>query len=660
MVTQTALEEYAQALRLGQKEYKELLAAGKNPHPAVLEELLPEYAAESIFDVGLVDIPTERIVGTKTAARTTAFTASFRPLLDQKTEFGTKWVNLCKAHLSDTGITDPIECYEYLGNFYVQEGNKRVSVLRHFDAPRIPGNVKRVLPAKSEEPRIKAYYEFLDFYKISKLYTVQFRRPGDYAKLLSHLGKHSEDVWTEEERRNFSAYFHYFRDAFFSVKAAAADILPEEALLLWLTLYPFQDIGSLSGAQLKKSIQDMWEDMVASANKEDAVKVQTRAEDTSKTNFVSRIVSGLDILHVAFVHQLEASRSAWVTGHEEGRKHIEAVFGDKIQVRSYFGANSQEAADALIEQAVLEGAQVVFTTAPPLSRATLKAAVKYPKVRFLNCSVDQPYSSIRTYYGRIYEAKFITGAIAGAMANDDRIGYIASYPIFGVTASINAFALGAQMTNPRAQIELRWSCVEGTPQADFFADGIRVVSNRDAPTQKDMDQDFCNYGTYLMDSMGDLIPLVSPLWVWGKFYEFAIRSILAGGLKREKGVSTALNYWLGMDSGVIGVEYTDRLPEGVRQMAKLLEKGLQDATLDPFLRKIVAQDGSVKSDGTHLFTPEELLRMDWLCDNVVGSIPPFEEILPISQNMVRELGLYRDAIPTEKETRHHEDLDHLR
>jgi hypothetical protein len=52
--------------------------------------------------------------------------------------------------------------------------------------------------------------------------------------------------------------------------------------------------------------------------------------------------------------------------------------------------------------------------------------------------------------------------------------------------------------------------------------------------------------------------------------------------------------------------------------------------------------------------------MDWLCENVVGKIPPFEDILPISQNMVRELGLYRDTIPTEKEKRHHEDFDHLR
>ena len=659
MNTQIALDEYAQALRKGQKEYRELLMAGKNPHPAVLDEILPEVAGYSVLDMGLVDIPAERIVGTKTAGRITAFTASFHPLLEQKTEFAIKWVNLCKAHLGETGICDPIECFEYLGYFYIQEGNKRVSVLRHFDAPRISGVVKRIVPQQSDDPRIKAYYEFIDFYKVSRLYTVQFRRPGDYAKLLSYMGKKSTEVWTEEERRTFNAYFHYFRDAFQSLNTRD-DVLPEEALLLWLKLYPFQDLGQLTGAQLKKSLIALRDDVISTALKEDSLQVKTKAESEGKGSLVSRIVSVLDQLDVAFVHQLEASQSAWVMGHEEGRAHIEQVFGNQIKVRSYFGANSPEETDRLIEQAVQDGAQVVFTTAPPLSRATLKAAVKYPKVRFLNCSVDQPYSSIRTYYGRIYESKFITGAIAGAMAQNDRIGYIASYPIFGVAASINAFALGAQLTNPRAQIELRWSCVEGTPQADFFADGIRVVSNRNAPTQSKMYLDFCNYGTYLMDGRGDLIPLGTPIWVWGKFYEFAIRSILAGGWKKEKGVSTALNYWLGMDSGVIGVNLSDKLPEGVRQMALILEKGLRDGTLDPFLRKIVAQDGTVKNDGTRRFTPGDLLKMDWLCSNVVGAIPPFEEILPVSQNMVRELGLYRDSIPAEKEGKPRENLSHLR
>ena len=659
MLTQTALDEYALAQKLGQKEYRELVTAGKSAAPLVLDEILPEISTETVLDVGLVEIPAERIVGTKTAGRITAFTPSFRPLLDSKSEFGMKWINLCIAHLGDTGITDPIECYEYLGNFYVQEGNKRVSVLRHFGAPRIPGNVRRVMPKPSDDPRIKAYYEFIDFYKATKLYSIQFRRPGDYAKLLGFVGKKPGEVWTEEERRTFHSYYHYFLEAFASLNIRD-DVLPEEALLLWLTVYPFQDLGQLSTALLKKTLIALRDDMIASSLKEEALKVQTKAQDEGRSSLVSRIYSVLDQLDVAFIYQLEPEKSIWVSGHDEGRQHIEEVFGNRIKVRTYVGANTPEKTEELLEEAVRDGAEVVFTTAPPMSRATLKAAVKYPKVRFLNCSVDQPYSSIRTYYGRIYESKFITGAIAGAIANDDRIGYIAAYPILGVPASINAFALGAQLTNPRAQIELRWSCLPGNPQQEFFDDGIRVVSNRTAPTQVKQYMDFCRYGTYLMDDNGGLIALGTPIWVWGKFYEFIIRSILSGGMQKEKGVSTALNYWLGMDSGVIGVEYSDRLPAGLRQLAKVLEQGLTDGTLDPFMRRIIAQDGTVKNDGTRKLSPDEMLRMDWLCENVVGRIPPFEEILPYSQTMVRELGVYRDQIATEKEKTAREDFDHLR
>ena len=163
-----------------------------------------------------------------------------------------------------------------------------------------------------------------------------------------------------------------------------------------------------------------------------------------------------------------------------------------------------------------------------------------------------------------------------------------------------------------------------------------------------------------MDDRGDLVPLASPIWVWGRFYEFVIRSIFAGGWKHDKGVSTALNYWLGMDSGVIGLSLSDKLPEGVRRMAKLLQRGLADYGVDPFFRRIVAQDGTVKNDGSRTFTPSQILHMDWLCDNVIGEIPSFEEILPVSQNMVRELGLYRDKIPPEKEAKPREDFNHLR
>ena len=227
-------------------------------------------------------------------------------------------------------------------------------------------------------------------------------------------------------------------------------------------------------------------------------------------------------------------------------------------------------------------------------------------------------------------------------------------------SSINAFALGAQLTNPRAQIDLRWSCLPGTHQSDFFADGIRVVSNRDLPTSSQMYLDFCSYGTYLLDEMGEMVPLGSPVWVWGKFYEFVVRSIFSGTWKNNKDPSTALNYWLGIDSGVIGVRLSDKLPEGVKKLAKYLQRSFADRSIDLFFRRIVSQDGTVKNDGSKTFTPDQILHMDWLCDNVIGSIPAFEDILPMAQPMVRELGIYRDTIPPVKEVNTLENPDHCR
>ena len=237
MGIEVGLDEYGHALKQGKKEVAELSSQGRPINPAVLDDILPDNSADVVQDLGLLEIPSNRIIGVKSAGRVTAFSPSFRPLLEPQSEFANKWANLCAAHLGDVGIRDPISCFEYLGNFYVQEGNKRVSVLRYFGAPRIPAMVRRIVPPRDDTPRIQAYYEFLDFFKASRLYAVQFRRPNDYAKLLAAVGKQPGERWTEEERRTFSAYYSYFLEAFGQLGDFSSDILPEEALLLWLQLY---------------------------------------------------------------------------------------------------------------------------------------------------------------------------------------------------------------------------------------------------------------------------------------------------------------------------------------------------------------------------------------------------------------------------------------
>ena len=145
----TGKEEYISALHLGQKEKKKREAEGLDPRPRVLDEELPEALQAQTVDLPPQEIPAELIVGTKSRGRMNVFSASFYPLAAEGSEFAAKWAALCEAHLSQTGIREAIECYEYLGEFFVAEGNKRVSVLRYFGAVRIPARIRRILPTRS-------------------------------------------------------------------------------------------------------------------------------------------------------------------------------------------------------------------------------------------------------------------------------------------------------------------------------------------------------------------------------------------------------------------------------------------------------------------------------------------------------------------------------
>ena len=633
-----ATEEYAKALKMGQKEVRDCRTKGRSVNPEVLHQLIGDVAADQSIRVGLVEIPAHRIVGTKTAGRISAFSPGFLPLLARDSEFAHKWIELCAAHLTE-GIRDPIVCYEYYGNFYVQEGNKRVSVLKYYESPRISGVVHRVMPEPSEDPRYKAYLEFLEFFKCTKMYDVQFTAPGCYARLCEAVGIPVGQVWTSDEIRRFRAYFQYFRDAFFALGGRELNVSPEHALLVFLEVYEYAELGNCSASELKEKLHKTWKNIEARAFQKPAVKTEPPS-GINPARLLSKMM-GADHLNVAFVHNRTEAASPWTRGHEAGRKYLEEALGKSVTCRSYFGADTPEHGEAILAEAIRDGAEVIFTTTPLMVASSLKISVEHPKVRILNCSLHMPYSTIRTYYPRVYEAKFITGAIAGAMTKNDRIGYVGTYPIHGEPAAINAFALGAQLTNPRAKIVLKWSCLKGNPTKELFDSGIRVISNRDAP---DNDRIYTDYGTYFYNEEGKAVALGTPVWKWGKFYEQVIEAITDGSWDADRS-KQAVNYWWGINSGVIDVALTAELPEGVRYLAELLRSRLRYGKLDPFFRPVRDQQGEYRNDGTHSFSPDELIHMDWLCENVIGHIPREEEVIPESRATVRLLGVFGEDVP---------------
>lgn len=85
-------------------------------------------------------------------------------------------------------------------------------------------------------------------------------------------------------------------------------------------------------------------------------------------------------------------------------------------------------------------------------RISNQFAAAYPKVKILNCSLNTNTGKLRTFYSRDFEIQLLLGLIAGALTQSHHIGYIASYPIYGTAANINAFAIGVAMVNPNAEI----------------------------------------------------------------------------------------------------------------------------------------------------------------------------------------------------------------
>lgn len=605
---------YRKALRLGQKDRKE--HGGETL--AVLEEERLDLAYREAL--GVVEIPLDLIAGTLTAARALSFSPHFLPLMEEGTEFAMKWAALSEAHLQE-GIRDPIQAVEYLGRYYVVEGNKRVSVLRYFGAVSIPGTVTRYVPYRT--PETEAYYEYLDFYRITGINFLRFERRGGYAALLEALGRAPGTPWSADDLQAFRNLYFMFREAYLRKGGDAEKVA--EALLVYLDVFGYE-------ASLRKLPREMDSDL-------DRLRPELRNRELGAgVALVTEDEPRVPLLHfseevcAAFVHDRMAHESAWVYAHELGRRDLEAAM--QVETLSYEGVT--EDADKVFADAVGKGANVIFVTSPLLSQAVVKAAVDFPQVKFLNCSLGLSYPSVRAYYARTYEAQYLLGAVAGALTANDRITYIADAPIYGTTADINAFALGARLVNPRARILLEWSQAEGTGSRSRISDaGVTYIGEMDRLSPYDAKNR--QPGLYLA---GEEHNFAIPLCRWGNIYIKIVRRILDGSWKNDARGASAVNYWWGLGSDAVDVLLSRRVPQGTRRLVGLVREALCSGRLHPFTGELAAQNGE-KQRFESAPSPEMLATMDWLADPVEGHIPTPEELTESGRELVRLQGIGR-------------------
>ena len=247
-----AQEQYAYARKKALKDSRHRRIKKQKAYLPSLDEYVDELKC-SVKELGNIEVPADLIVGTRTSMRQLSFAHNFMPLMEERSEFAAKWIRVCEYHLSDTGISEPPEAYEYLGKFYIGEGNKRVSVLKSYGAAFITLNVKRLLPEQSERNDIKLYYEFLEFYEHSKLYSLQFSRSGYYKRLNKYLGFEDDHEWTRKERIRLVGFYERLSAELTRKKISANHA---DCLVALLEMYTYDFLTQMTDKQLDKVISE--------------------------------------------------------------------------------------------------------------------------------------------------------------------------------------------------------------------------------------------------------------------------------------------------------------------------------------------------------------------------------------------------------------------
>lgn len=637
-------QDYARAKIRGDLAHYRAMIAGEQPYIVSLDSFLKDSNSLQQVDLGMMELPVESIVGTKTDSRQNAFAPNFMPLLDPKSEFGRKWSALYDSCVQD-GVRESIKVYEYLRKFYVQEGNKRVSVMRYLGIQQALAHVIRILPKNDGSKKIRLYYEFLSFYDVTHLYAFNFSFDGGYRRLAHALGQDLVHKWPENAVSNAKTEIYYFTRLLKAEGSAKLSITPSDAFLIYLRFYPAESLLNESEKMLRERIRRLWNEFLTAGEEDDLYLITDDSKiQEGSGGYVSIIpwcnkYTARHPLKTAFLYVGKTENSGWNYSHEFGRHYLESAFPDTVQTSAYDDLHTDEDIRHAIDEAVKAGNEVVITTSPAQAAETLKAAIHYPDIKFLNCAINLNYNAVRTYYGRMYEAKFLMGMIAASRAKNHKIGYHADYPLYGSIANINAFAIGAGMIDPSVKIYLKWSSVKDSAQAFLnIPKDIVIFSGRDSIIPSDPGRE---YGVYEKMPDGSVVNYGAPIWNWGVFYKDIIRTVLNGQweMRNVNHKNRSLAYWWGMNNHAIDVIISDKLPYYTRKLVDAARRDIINGTVTPFDGELHSQKGIIKrADDTRL-NNMDIITMSWLNDNVVGKIPPREDLNEKALNTVRVPGI---------------------
>ena len=310
-----------------------------------------------------------------------------------------------------------------------------------------------------------------------------------------------------------------------------------------------------------------------------------------------------------------AEGSGYTYTHDLGIQGMQQNLGlsDEQIVRKINVADTDAAATrTAIQECIDEGCNIIFTTSWGYMETTAEMAEEYPDIYF---SHGTGYMSngknFNNYFGRIYQARYLSGIVAGMNTETDKIGYVAAMDSENseVTGGIDAFALGIYSVNQDAEVYVKvtnsWFDPEGEKAAaqTLLDMGCDVIAQHcDTEYPQTLAQERGVYSIGYNSDMSKNAPdacLCSVIWNWSAYYTAAVQSVIDGTWDGS-------NYYGGMTENLVGITAlavfcADGTEEKVEEAKKQIlagENGVFDGVIETNTGETVGEAGKTLDDAT--------------------------------------------------------------
>ena len=337
---------------------------------------------------------------------------------------------------------------------------------------------------------------------------------------------------------------------------------------------------------------------------------------------VSSVFAAEKNVKVGFVFTGPIGDGGWTQEHNRGRLAIEEELGVETLYKESV-PNTQESKKVMRDM-IDQGANMIFATSFGYMDYMLEVAADNPDVAFFHAGGYKDAPNAVNYLGRMYQARYLSGIVAGMKTQTGQVGYIAAFEIPEVVRGINAFTLGVRSVNPDATVELIWTHNWNDPPREKEAslalidNGCDVIAqHQTGPANLQAAESRGVWGIGYHADMNDAAPeacLTSAYWNWGPYYVREVKAFMDGTWE-------AKNFWQGYDMDIVRIAPLGKnAPERAAEKVAEVEAKLKDGSFEVFTGPINNNEGELVIEAGVVPEIGALLGMNWLVEGVIGKI----------------------------------------